>query len=68
MTISVAHNGSYIDDHGERHSLPDAVFGAIGMMKVGQEVLIQKQETEEENDKQKGEENDDGDRERGGKI
>ncbi|MCJ1387866.1 hypothetical protein MMC18_000709 [Xylographa bjoerkii] len=50
VTISVAHNGSYIDDHGQQHSVPDAVFEAIGIMKLGQKVLIHEREKEEESD------------------
>lgn len=70
VAISVAHDGSYIDDNGEQGSLPEAVFETIGVMKVGQKVLIQEEETEEgneENDREK-EEKEKKERRRGGKI
>jgi hypothetical protein len=59
VTISVAHNGSYKDEYGEEQYLADAVIRVIGMMTRGQKVLIQKEQTEE---------NDEGEKEKGGRI
>ncbi len=46
MTIFVAHDGTYTDNEGKLCRLSDAVFEIIGMMKLGQKVLIQEKETE----------------------
>lgn len=48
MTIFVAHDGVYTDNMGECCSLPDTVFKIIGMMKLGQKVLIHEVDAEEE--------------------
>ena len=56
VTISVAHNGSYKDDHDEEQHLANVIIRVIEMMTRGQKVLIQQEEKEEENDEGEKEE------------